>query len=278
MAPDPPVAAAGPLLAWYPLALAEQVARGQRALADIAETAARLEVPAVVLPDALLAPLGAHSAPAVRQIFEASGVRVLAVLAAPDFSSPLLATRQKERFAAERMLDAATTLGAQTIRFTLGPAHPGIPVAAALDLALENLAELSALARPRGVVCCVENVLRDARWPAPDISAAPADVFERLMGRVENAGLSVIVNTGNPALVGADPVAVLAAVPENALFAVHLCEREPPRGQWRVPGESGGPVSWRRLKATLRGRGFAGPFVLVDGFAGGEADTRRSLA
>ena len=63
-----------PELVWYPLALGEQVARGQRATGDIPETAVRLGLNAVALPDALLAPRGgAHSAPAVRQVLDAAG-------------------------------------------------------------------------------------------------------------------------------------------------------------------------------------------------------------
>ena len=44
-----------PELVWYPLTLGEQVARGRHALADIPETAVRLGLDAVALPDALLA-------------------------------------------------------------------------------------------------------------------------------------------------------------------------------------------------------------------------------
>lgn len=265
-----------PELVWYPLALGGQVARGERALADVAEAAVRLRVDAVALPDALLAPSGgAHSVPAVRQVMDAAGVRVAAVLAAPDFASPLLETRQKERFIAERVLDAAGSLGASLVRFTIGPIHPGIGRADALDLALGNLSELAALAQKRGVAVCVENVLRDARWPASDV-CAPPDAFEELLRRVEQAHLGVVFNTGNPALVGADPLALLAAVPENRLVAVALSEREPPHGVHVPLGD--GPAPWRRLKAALRGRGFAGPFLIVDGQTGGETGTVRSLA
>jgi sugar phosphate isomerase/epimerase len=211
---------------------------------------------------------------------DASGVRVASLLAAPDLSSPLLAVRQRERRQAERYLDVAVTLGAPAFRLTLGPAHPGVRFDDALALALEHLNGLTEAARQRGIVCGIENIVRDARQSAPDLGAATPDAWDTVMTRLADAdpGLGILFNTANPVLVGADPLAALVAVPEDRLHAVHLSERDSPQAGGTHLPLGDGPAPWRRLRAALRGRGFVGPFTVVDGQTDGEPGTRRSLA
>jgi sugar phosphate isomerase/epimerase len=144
---------------------------------------------------------------------------------------------------------------------------------------LEQLNGLAEAARQRGIVCGIENIVRDARQSASDLSAASPDAWETVMARLADADskLGVMFNTANPALVGSDPLAALAAVPEDRLYAVHLSERDSPQAGGAHLSLGDGPAPWRRLRAALRGRGFAGPFTVVDGQTDGEPGTRRSL-
>ncbi len=260
--------------AWYPLRLTQQIAAGEASLADICERAARWNVAEVEFYDGLLAPVGPFAPAVVRQLFDASGVRISLLLCAPDFGTPFLAVRSKEREAAERYLDAAAQLGASAVRFTAGAQHPGIGQEDALNLAAENLTALAAMATERGLVCCVENIIRDTRWESADISAPP-EAFRVLLRKLQNAPVQVLFNTGNPPLMQTDALSVLADIPEGRLYGLHLSDRAVPDGQFLTLGE--GPTPWDRLKAALRERQFDGPLGVVDGQTEGDDASLRSL-
>ena len=263
-----------PLPAWYPLRLIQQIAAGEKSLADISEQAARWNVTEVALYDGLLAPVGPFTPTTVRQLFSAAGVRIALLLCAPDFATPFLSVRQKEHSTAERYVDIAAQLGAAAVRFTAGAEHPGIRREDALGIASENLIALSRIVEERGLVCCVENIIRDTRWESADISAVP-DAFRALLKRLEGAPIQVLFNTGNPPLMGSDTLTALADVPQDRLYGVHLSDRAVPNGDYGALGD--GPTPWTELKAALRARGFDGFVGFVDGQIEGEDASLRSL-
>ena len=262
-----------PALSWYPLGLTQQIARGERTVADIASRAAASGIGAVELYDGLFPPVGPFIPAAVRQVLEASGVAVSMLICAPDFGSPFLAVRRQERAAAERYLVTAEALGAPAVRFAAGQAHPGIRREDALEIAAQNLGELAETAAERGLVGCVENQIRDTRWQGPDVSA-PFDAFAALLARLEDTPVRVLLNTGNPPLVGTDVLSVLARIGPDRLYGLHVSDRQAGDGAYLPLGE--GQTPWPALKAALRARGFDGPAALVDGHAQDE-DSRRSL-
>ena len=263
-----------PTLSWYPLHLTEQILEGSRTFADICDRAAAWKIGAVELYDGLLSPLGPLAPAAARQMLDAAGVRTALLLCAQDFASPLLAERQEQKAVAERYLDAAGALGAAGVRVTPGITHPGITRADALGLAVENVADLAARAAERGLTCCVENTIHDSRWHAADISA-PAASFRDLLRRLEDAPVQVLLNTGNPPLVMADTLDLLAAVPEDRLYGIHLSERATVDGAHIPLGD--GPVPWDAVKQALKARGFDGPVGIVDGQTLGDGGSLRSL-
>ncbi len=263
-----------PTLSWYPLQLTEQILEQGRTFADVCDRAAAWNVGALELYDGLLAPLGPLAPAAARQMLDAAGVRAALLLCAQDFASPLLAERQEQRALAERYLDAAALLGAPGVRVTPGITHPGITRPDALGLAVEHLAQLAAKAAERGLVCCVENTIHDSRWHAADISA-PAASFRDLLRRLEDTPVRVLFNTGNPPLVMADTLELLAAVPQDRLYGLHLSERATVDGAHVPLGD--GPAPWDGIKRALKARGFDGPVSIVDGQTEGDGGSLRSL-
>ena len=263
-----------PALSWYPLALTQQIAQGKRTVADIARRAAASGIGAVELYDGLFAPVGPFTPEAVRQVLGASGLAVSLLVCAPDFGSPFLAVRRQERAAAEGYLVTAEALGAPAVRFAAGQTHPGIRREDALEIAAQNLKELAERAAERGLAVCVENQIRDTRWQEADISA-PFDAFAALLGRLEDTPVRVLLNTGNPPLVGTDVLSVLARIGPDSLHGLHLSDRREGGGAYLPLGD--GPTPWPALKAALRARDFGGTVGIVDGHAADE-DAQRSLA
>lgn len=263
-----------PTLAWYPLHLMEEILEGNRTFADVCDRAARWNLDAVEMYDGLLSPLGALPPAAARQMLDAAGVRASVLLCAPDLATPSLADRQEQRALAERYLDIAVGLGASAIRYTAGEQHPGIARPDALGLAAENLAELGARAAERGLVCCIENTIRDPRWHGADVSAPQAS-FADLVRRLDGSGVQVLFNTGNPPLVMATALATLESIPVDRLYGVHLSARREEDGSHTPLCD--GNVPWDALADALKARGFDGPMAVVDGQTEGDGGSLRSL-
>lgn len=263
-----------PTLSWYPLYFTAQIEEQSRTFGDVCDRAAAWHIEAIELYDGLIAPLGPLGPAAVRQALDAAGLRAGLLLCAQDFASPHLAERQEQHALAERYLDIAVQLGAPGVRVTAGITHTGITRPDALGLAVESLVDLAAKASQRGLVCCIENTLQDARWHAADV-AAPAATFRDLLRRVDETDIRVLFNTGNPPLVMADTLELLGAIAPSKLYGLHLSERMTVDGAHVPLGD--GPAPWDRLKDALVERGFDGPVGIVDGQTLGDGGSLRSL-
>ena len=264
-----------PTLSWYPLHLTEQILEeGSKTFEDICERAARWNIQWIELYDGLLAPLGPLEPAAARQMLDAAGVRTALLACAPDFASSDDAERQEQMDLAERYLDAAAVLGAPGVRVTAGTLHSGVPRGDSLGFAAECLAQLAERARARGITCCIENHIHDARWHAADV-AAPAATFRDLLARLQGTPVRVIFNTGNPPLIMADTLGTLEAIPRDRLWGVHLSERSTVDGAHAPLGD--GPAPWDALKEALRARNFNGLAGIMDGQTEGDGGSLRSL-
>ena len=220
-----------------------------------------------------LVPMDLDEARAFRRRLDQHNLRVSMLTAAPDFTHPDGAERERQLEEMRYKTDIAQIIGARCIRGTVGCVHDGLTLERGAQNSAECLLRLADYAAAKGVTVVTENHYKDRRWAKEDFGWR-TEGFLALFDLIKDSPVMVNYDFSNQIMTGGDPVAVLEAV-KHKLAHCHANDRKPGSYTHTVIGE--GYCDVDVIFRILHEVNYCGPISYEDGNVFGDEGTQRSF-
>ncbi|MFP4058768.1 MAG: sugar phosphate isomerase/epimerase family protein [Candidatus Brocadiia bacterium] len=158
-----------------------------------------------------------------RRLAEELGTPVFSLCYAPDFTRPDPDARAEEIRRQEEAIRLAAQLGATVCRTLSGQRRQAVDIDQGIEWVVECIDACLPTAEECGVRLALENHYKDAFWQQPEF-AQKAEVFLRILERLDSPTLGVQFDPSNAILAGDDPLELLRAV-AGRLVTVHASDR-----------------------------------------------------
>lgn len=221
-----------------------------------------------------LVPMDLEEARTFRRVLDRHHLRVSMLTAAPDFTHPDPAERERQLEEMRRKCEVAEVIGARCLRGTVGCVHEGLTLEQGARNSAECLQRLADYAAAKNVTVVTENHYKDRRWTKEDFGWK-TEGFLAVFDRLQDTPVMVNFDFSNQIMTGGDPVAVLEVV-KHKVAHCHANDRKPGSYQHTVLGE--GDCDIDAIFRILREVNYAGPISYEDGNALGDEGTRRGFA
>lgn len=191
-----------------------------------------------------------------REEVERHGKSIPMMCCSPDFTNPDKAFREKEIAKQKRWIDMTAQLGGSYCRVLSGQRREGLTEEEGLTLAADSIKACLPYAQERGITLILENHYKDDFWTYPEF-AQKADVFCKLVERIDHPNFGVNYDPSNTYIAGEDPLDLLHRV-SHRVVTMHASDRYLAEGTLEdLRQEEGGSVGYaRRLRHGEIGKGL----------------------
>jgi len=275
-----------PKLAAFPKAFMQQLCRdGTLTIAEWVDLATPLGVDGLEWYAGFLEMEDESRWPSFRSMVEDRGMTIPMLCCSPDFTHPDSSFRAAEVIKQKAWIDMAHALGGSYCRVLSGQRRPELSVDEGVAFAAQSIEECLPYAAERGITLILENHYKDDFWEYPEF-AQKADVFCRLVDRIDHPAFGVNYDPSNAFLAGEDPLDLLYRV-SHRVVTMHASDRYLIEGTIEdLRREENGAEGYaKRLRhgeigrglndydaifGELRSRGFDGWISIEDGVEGME--------
>ena len=174
----------------------------------------------------------------------------------PDFTNPDSYFRENEIKKQKQWIDMTAQLGGSYCRVLSGQRREGLAEEEGLALAADSIKACLPYAKERGITLILENHYKDDFWTYPEF-AQKADVFCKLVNRIDHPNFGVNYDPSNTYIAGEDPLDLLKRV-SHRVVTMHASDRYLAEGTLDdLRREEGGSVGYaRRLRHGEIGKGL----------------------
>lgn len=194
--------------------------------------------------------------PRFREEVERRGKSIPMMCCSPDFTIPDTMLREKEIAKQKGWIDMTAQLGGSYCRVLSGQRREGLTEEEGLSLAADSIKACLPYAQERGITLILENHYKDDFWTYPEF-AQKADVFCKLVDRIDHPNFGVNYDPSNTYIAGEDPLDLLKRV-SHRVVTMHASDRYLAEGTVEdLRREEGGSVGYaRRLRHGEIGKGL----------------------
>ncbi len=236
--------------------------------------AAELGLDGVECAPPLIEPLGPVSPAEYRRLAEQRGLAVSNYTAYSDFANPDPEIRRRDLDAALGNIRIARELGAPTVRALTGQQWPGASQDEALEWVVEGIRRVAEEGERAGLRVNLENHTKASTWTNFDF-AIRAEVFLRVLERLEGVPVGIQFDIANPLVAGDDTMELFEKVKSRVGY-VHVNDVRRPGVFEFVPVGTGiAPI--REVLARLRGQGYDGWVGIEEASRTGEDGFRQAV-
>ncbi len=191
-----------------------------------------------------------------RRQVEDHGKTIPMMCCSPDFTHPDEVFRKKEIEKEKKWIDMTFALGASYCRVLSGQRRPELSIEEGVKLAADCISECLPYAQERNITLILENHYKDDFWEYPEF-AQKADVFCKLVDRIQHPYFGVNYDPSNTYLAGEDPLELLKRVSHRVL-TMHASDRYLKEGTIEdLRKEEGGAAGYaKRLSHGEIGKGL----------------------
>lgn len=191
-----------------------------------------------------------------RKEVEGHGKSIPMMCCSPDFTNPDKALREKEIAKQKGWIDMTAQLGGSYCRVLSGQRREGLTEEEGLSLAADSIKACLPYAQERGITLILENHYKDDFWTYPEF-AQKADVFCKLLDRIDHPNFGVNYDPSNTYIAGEDPLDLLNRV-SHRVVTMHASDRYLAEGTLEdLRREEGGSIGYaRRLRHGEIGKGL----------------------
>lgn len=282
-----------PRLAVFPKAFMQALCKdGTMHVSEWIELAAELDVDGLEWYSGFLEMADQTNWTLFRHQVESHGMEIPMLCCSPDFTHPDTSFREREIVKQRRWIEMTAHLGGAFCRVLSGQRRKGLPVEDGIALAVECIASCLPFAQENGITLILENHYKDDFWEYPEF-AQHADVFCKLVERIQHPNFGVNYDPSNAYLAGEDPIDLLKRISDRVV-TMHASDRYLIEGTLEDlrREESGSTGYARRLRhgeigkglnnydaifAELKRVGFDGWISIEDGVEGMEQLERSVL-
>lgn len=191
-----------------------------------------------------------------RNEVEQRGKTIPMMCCSPDFTSPDRVFRENEIQKQKHWIDMTAKLGGSYCRVLSGQRREGLTEEEGLTLAADSIKACLPYATERGITLILENHYKDDFWTYPEF-AQKADVFCKLVDRIDHPNFGVNYDPSNTYIAGEDPLDLLRRI-SHRVVTMHASDRYLAEGTLDdLRKEEGGSVGYaRRLRHGEIGKGL----------------------
>ncbi len=191
-----------------------------------------------------------------RRQVEDHGKTIPMMCCSPDFTHPDEVFRKKEIEKEKKWIDMTFALGASYCRVLSGQRRPELSIEEGVKLAADCISECLPYAQERNITLILENHYKDDFWEYPEF-AQKADVFCKLVDRIQHPYFGVNYDPSNTYLAGEDPLELLKRV-SHRVVTMHASDRYLKEGTIEdLRKEEGGAAGYaKRLSHGEIGKGL----------------------
>ncbi len=191
-----------------------------------------------------------------RRQVEDHGKTIPMMCCSPDFTHPDEVFRKKEIEKEKKWIDMTFALGASYCRVLSGQRRPELSIEEGVKLAADCISECLPYAQERNITLILENHYKDDFWEYPEF-AQKADVFCKLVDRIQHPYFGVNYDPSNTYLAGEDPLELLKRV-SHRVVTMHASDRYLKEGTIEdLRKEEGGAAGYaKRLSNGEIGKGL----------------------
>lgn len=246
-----------PKLAVFPKAFMQALCKdGTMTVSEWIELAAALEVDGLEWYAGFLEMADEKNWSRFRKEVEGHGKTIPMMCCSPDFTNPDDAFRENEIKKQKQWIDMTAQLGGSYCRVLSGQRREGLSEEEGLTLAVESIKACLPYAKERGITLILENHYKDDFWTYPEF-AQKADVFCKLVDRIDHPNFGVNYDPSNTYIAGEDPLDLLKRV-SHRVVTMHASDRYLAEGTLEdLRKEEGGSIGYaRRLRHGEIGKGL----------------------
>jgi len=191
-----------------------------------------------------------------RNEVEQRGKTIPMMCCSPDFTNPDRVFRENEIQKQKHWIDMTARLGGSYCRVLSGQRREGLTEEEGLTLAVNSIKACLPYAKERGITLILENHYKDDFWTYPEF-AQKADVFCKLVDRIDHPNFGVNYDPSNTYIAGEDPLDLLRRI-SHRVVTMHASDRYLAEGTLDdLRKEEGGSVGYaRRLRHGEIGKGL----------------------
>lgn len=191
-----------------------------------------------------------------RNEVEQHGKTIPMMCCSPDFTNPDRVFRENEIQKQKHWIDMTAKLGGSYCRVLSGQRREGLTEEEGLTLAADSIKACLPYAKERGITLILENHYKDDFWTYPEF-AQKADVFCKLVDRIDHPNFGVNYDPSNTYIAGEDPLDLLRRI-SHRVVTMHASDRYLAEGTLDdLRKEEGGSVGYaRRLRHGEIGKGL----------------------
>lgn len=205
-----------------PVSFFKSLISGQMSFSELAKLCSRLGLIGVDLGVTLLGDQNKTYLLDIRNKIQDEGIRIVGIMAYPDFTNPDIKQRKKEINSLKSNLESANILEAEFVRITAGQSHKDLSRKKGIKLAVDGILNAVELGKRYDMRLLYEHHAKPSIWQYPDFNL-PTDIFLEIFEAVKYADIGVLFDTANPLVYGDDPFVVLNAV-YNRIECVHISD------------------------------------------------------
>lgn len=246
-----------PKLAVFPKAFMQALCKdGSMTVSEWIDLAVRLDVDGLEWYAGFLEMADQKNWSRFREEVERHGKSIPMMCCSPDFTNPDSAFRENEIKKQKQWIDMTGQLGGLYCRVLSGQRREGLTEEEGLTLASESIKACLPYAKERGITLILENHYKDDFWTYPEF-AQKADVFCKLVDRIDHPNFGVNYDPSNTYIAGEDPLDLLKRV-SHRVVTMHASDRYLAEGTVDdLRREEGGSVGYaRRLRHGEIGKGL----------------------
>lgn len=194
--------------------------------------------------------------PRFRREVERLGKSIPMMCCSPDFTNPDDTARNREIEKQKGWIDMTWQLGGSYCRVLSGQRREGLTEGEGLALAAGSIEACLPYAKERGITLILENHYKDDFWSYPEF-AQKADIFCKLVERIDHPNFGVNYDPSNAYIAGDDPLDLLKRI-SHRVVTMHASDRYLAEGTLEdLRREEGGSQGYaRRLRHGEIGKGL----------------------
>ena len=245
-----------PSLAAFPKAfMKELVVSGELSLSRWIEMAATLDIDGLEFYAGFLDLKDRAKWPDLQQLLEDHALEMPMLCCSPDFTHPEESFRKAQIEQQLEWIDMTAAFGGKFCRVLSGQRRPEVTIEKGLDYAARSIEACLPRAEQLGVTLILENHYKDDFWEFPEF-AQHADVFCRLVERLDSRHFGVNFDPSNCLLAGENPLELLERV-KHRVVTMHASDRYLAEGTLEDLRREENTVGYaQRLKHGVIGRGL----------------------
>jgi sugar phosphate isomerase/epimerase len=245
-----------PQLAAFPKGFMDElVVTGSMSLARWIEMAATLDIDGLEFYSGFADLQDPEAWPDLKLLLEDHALDMPMLCCSPDFTHPDPAFRAEQVAKEKSWIEMAAAFGGTFCRVLSGQRRPELSLEQGLDYAAESIRACLPHAADHGVTLILENHYKDNYWQYPEF-AQQADVFCKLVERIDGPNFGVNFDPSNTLLAGEDPLALLERV-KHRVVTMHASDRYLAEGTLEDLKREEGSVGYaKRLAHGVIGKGM----------------------